>query len=494
MMLEKIVINKNKLTVFVLMLLLIIIQSIFIFYEKSIINDNLDKAIIGVSWVAVISFIIELMLWKKLTKEFFSPFVVFTIVLYIFTLGQTIGWIFNIDMGPKDLWYRIDHGMSHQLIFDGIIYSIWSISLFFLGAVIGEKTSKKRETNKYSEKTVLNAFNQIGKYLLLICIPAFILRTYMNLSTVLKLGYMGLFIEKEGSTFFQTILGILANLYQPCLLLLLISNKDKKSHRIIILIFMLVDVFLDLFMGGRSGAVMTVIGILLSYHYFIKPINKKKMVLGTIGGYFGMMVLNTVAIIRSSASKSIGFILTTFASSLSNVLGPFIGELGWSLSSLCWTMNLVPKMYSYRYGLSYLVSILSVIPSFVFGGKANNPTIIYANLGDWLMKVQNMSYGPGYTNIAEAFINFSWYGIIAMFIEGYIVAKFIARIKRENLKDDILVSTFQIIFIMTIMKSLVRSSLSVAVRAYILNVLPLWIILKLKLKNETIKNETIKNE
>ena len=44
--------------------------------------------------------------------------------------------------------------------------------------------------------------------------------------------------------------------------------------------------------------------------------------------------------------------------------------------------------------------------------------------------------------------------------------------------------TFQIIVIMTIMKSLVRSSVSVAFRTTVFTIIPLYIIIRMALKKE----------
>lgn len=485
---DKLKINKNKLTALLLTVILIVFQLIVISIAKNIGYSSVDSAVIIVSWLSVISIIVELGIWKKLTGELFSPYGLFFIVLYIFTLGQTIGWTLGIDLGTRDWWNRIDHGMNHRLIFDGVIYSILSVSVFLFGSIFGEKISSNyKKEYKGNSTATLSAFNKIGKVFLLISIPAFILQTYYNFSTVISYGYASIYTEQVGSTTFRTIVSILSNFYQPSLLLLLISNRDKKNTRRIIILFMLIDVLIDLFVGGRSGAVLTILGILLAYHYFIKPINKKNMLYGAVGGYIGIAILNCIATIRNIPNKSLSTFFTALGSSFSNVIGSFIGELGWNLSSICWTMNLVPSQYAFRHGKSYLASFLSWIPSSFFGGKGSHPTVIYANLGDWLQRTLNMSYGPGYTMVAESYINFGWYGIIAMFVLGIIVAKFIAKIRKENSDDDILGATFQIVFIMTIMKSLVRSSFSTAFRIFFFNVLPLYILVSL-ITNKKAKN------
>lgn len=80
--------------------------------------------------------------------------------------------------------------------------------------------------------------------------------------------------------------------------------------------------------------------------------------------------------------------------------------------------------------------------------------------------------------IAEAYANFGWYGFIVLVLEGFIIAKVIARTRRQEARSNILGSTFQILVIMTIMKSLVRASLSSAARPILLVLLPMYLLIQ----------------
>ena len=114
-----------------------------------------------------------------------------------------------------------------------------------------------------------------------------------------------------------------------------------------------------------------------------------------MGGYFGIAILNAVADIRDVANRNLLDFFPMLFSSLSNVIGEFIGEVGWSITSVCWTMNLVPGSYEFRHGMSYLVSLISWIPSQFFTGT--HPVVVWGELSTWLQKALNMTYGPGYT-------------------------------------------------------------------------------------------------
>ena len=306
-------------------------------------------------------------------------------------------------------------------------------------------------------------------------------------------GYGAVYTVNKSSSYLMKVFGILEDYYQPCMLILLIGNREDVQKRRLIVLCMMIDVIISLYIGGRSGAVMTGLGILLAYHYFVKPFKLKQIIPGMVGGYIGIALLNTVAMNRGNSGRTVTDIFSSLGDSFSNVLGDFVGELGWTLTSVCWTINLVPSTSPFRYGLSYLVSLITWIPSFVFGDKTNHPVAIWGNLADWLANTQNMSYGPGYTTVAESYINFGWFGLIAMIIEGAILCRLLASIKRSDVENNIFGATFQTLIIMILMKSIVRSSLSAAMRSVFFVLIPLYLLLLYNLKKESTQSNENRN-
>lgn len=444
-------------------------------------NNDVEQALIMASAICCIFVLLEFASWIRLTGELLCPYTVFLLVLFLFCCGQAIGWVLHIDMGNKDMWDRIDHNMSKHLLLQGLTYSNIGILFFHLGAIITTKCDRYySKTAKWSAEEVREAFKGIGKILLIICIPAFLANTYMSVMQVIQSGYAGIYTFQQNSSMVMRFLNILSNYYQPCLLILLIAYNDEIRKRRWIVMAMMLDVIINLFIGGRSGAVMSLLAIILAFHYFVQPFTKRQFALGAVGGYFGIAILNAVADIRDVANRNLLDFFPMLFSSLSNVIGEFIGELGWSITSVCWTMNLVPGSYEFRHGMSYLVSLISWIPSQFFTGT--HPVVVWGELSTWLQKALNMTYGPGYTMVAEAYLNFGYMGYIALFAEGMIVSYMIAQISRIDANRNLLKSTMQIMVIMILMKSLVRSSVSIAFRQYIFVLLPLYILIRLSIR------------
>ena len=468
------------------MAILLIVQ--FCFALPNVYPDdvsNPEKKLATISIVCVISLIVEVIIWKKYTGEFFSPYMVFFLVLYIFTCGQSIGWATGLDMGKKDLWSRVDHGLDRHLLTSGLCYSMLAVSCFHFGAVIRYSgTSPRKKKKVWSAECVENTYRKLGRLLLLIAIPAFAAKALQDVMAVSSGGYKEYYVVNDSRSAVMSIMSLLAGYYQPCLLLLLIGNRSNERKRRWIVCFMLLDIILSLYIGGRSDAVMSLLGIFLAYHLYVKPFSWKQSVVFGGAGFLSVIFLNGIASIRGTAGRGLTDLIDAFGKSPSSAVGDLVGELGWTITSICWTMDLVPSRYPFRYGMSYLVSLISWIPSTVFGGRTNSPVVKWGNLSNWLMNSLNMNYGPGYTTVAESYINFGWGGLIIMIIEGAVMCRLLASIHRKNTEEDLFGSTFQILIIMILMKSIVRSSFSVAMRSAVFVLIPLYCLLRFSLEKE----------
>lgn len=164
-------------------------------------------------------------------------------------------------------------------------------------------------------------------------------------------------------------------------------------------------------------------------------------------------------------------VLYAFITSFSSVLGDFIGELGWSMSSLVWTMHLTGN--TFRKGTSYLFAFTAIIPNLGFWKE--HPAALYSNLGEWMQKELGRTTGLGYTFVAETYINFWWYGLIVMFLFGCIASRLLSGINKENAKYNIKITFVIIMFFTCVLKSFVRSSFSAIMRPMIFTVLVLTI-------------------
>lgn len=100
-------------------------------------------------------------------------------------------------------------------------------------------------------------------------------------------------------------------------------------------------------------------------------------------------------------------------------------------------MEYIPSRTSYRFGMSYIVALILLIPK-SFGLGSVYPKL-QSYLGEtWLWNANKsygrdfLSFGVGFSMIAESYYNFSWGGIVVMIPLAGIITHFLKEKKIEN--------------------------------------------------------------
>ena len=181
--------------------------------------------------------------------------------------------------------------------------------------------------------------------------------------------------------------------------------------------------------------------------------------------YLFIGALSATAMFRGQAHRGISDFITVFFSSGLDSVSNLIGELGWSMTSIGYTMNFVPSIEGFRLGSTYLYGLFTIIPNLGFWDI--HPSTVNAQLGNWLQDMLNISYGPGYTMIAESYINFSWWGLGVALILGGIIGYVLSRVNRETAKYKLSSTAFIMVLLSIGLKPLVRSCSVVAFREII---------------------------
>ena len=426
-----------------------------------------------ISIIAVAELIIVSIIWIKFAGEIFSPFYIMFVVVYIFCMGQTICWALGLDMGEMDLQKYIPYLNKHYLG-DGLLYTLNGVVLFLVGAVMAYNDKGIKIEDAQTEKNIKDyiAIKNLSTVILIISIPCVCLNLWNVLPSVIMGGYSELYTELNSYSKMGQFVPLIAGWFPIALLMkYAVDAEDKPQVSKISAVVLWIYIAINLYIGGRSGAVMMVLAFFITKQYLVKPIRKKMILPVCVGGYAFIGILNAIADIRLKANRSVIDVLSAFITSASSVVGDFIGELGWSMSSLVWTMDLTGN--TFRKGTSYLFAFTAIIPNLGFWKE--HPAAVYSNLGEWMQKELGRTTGLGYTFVAETYINFWWYGLIVMFLFGCIASKLLSGINKENAKYNIKITFVIIMFLTSVLKSFVRSSFSAIMRPMIFTVLVLTI-------------------
>ena len=186
--------------------------------------------------------------------------------------------------------------------------------------------------------------------------------------------------------------------------------------------------------ADRSGGVTALIVCALYYYYTGDKRKRKKNTLVLIGvGVVLAIVSSAVASIRSGESSQSGISLLFSA----------LEEMGFNFTSLCFVMDYIPSRTSYRLGMSYIVALILLIPKSLGLGAVYPKLQSY--LGEtWLWNANNLygrdflSFGVGFSMIAESYYNFSWCGLVVMIPLAVIITHLL---KEKNFNVELFYST-----------------------------------------------------
>ncbi len=320
---------------------------------------------------------------------------------------------------------RVVERFSPATILEAVFLVTLGIMAFHTGGLLSMPLALKRmplnlkREAKLEEKPAMltaKALRIVGWGLLAISIvPAFwFLRD--SLAVVSSYSYMGLFRADLGPAYVT----ILSSAIGPAAIFLLAGSKSFRFNIALSGIVVLTYSSTLLLVGNRHAPVMLLIAYAWVYHRCIRPI--PKVLLLSVGSLILLVVNPVVAVFRIGSGSerfSLNSLLDAF-SSIDNPIVASISEMGFSMVTVAYTIDLVPGYRDFDMGVSYLYALFSVIPSLFW---AHHPTAVHGTLDDWLIYTvdplqSSAGNSYGFSFIAEAYLNFGWLG--APFVLGAI--------------------------------------------------------------------------
>lgn len=439
--------RKNPVSYFGLQILLTIfvILSIVIYKEyvvgfSTVTLDNLKV----LSIISIAFFVIQLMLLISILNGLNNPLVYFSIILYLFSSGQTFLLVLNLDFANYNVFERINNNL---IVSDSIIFYSISYVFFHFGVLTYVFTKDKvRSYNllnniNFDDDNFLKTLQLTGFILVLIGIVPFLTTLYNNINVFINYGYSG-YYKMDDVRVSNLFGGFLYYVYTGVVFLVLSSSRNIKKILILLMILFSVIKFL---LGDRGDGIVFALGSYLLYLNFVQLDKEKKKVKNFftvfILSMFLMTLIPIVSIYRHGNMTSSLFINILINE---NPIISTLQNLGSTLYPLAKTMEIVNNFQDPIYGSSYLTAFLLLIPSIFRVGIISDITsnLINYSPANWLMETMNMSYGPGFTPFAEAYLNFGWYGIVFMILYGYFMGKMLMITVSENRKKSVKTNFF----------------------------------------------------
>jgi oligosaccharide repeat unit polymerase len=256
---------------------------------------------------------------------------------------------------------------------------------------------------------------------------------------VAKAGGYGSLYEQQAVTGIAASAIVIADFIFPGVFLTIAGGQRKPKLRVFAVIYLLFYTCGKLAIGTRGAAVMPLLAMLWLWDSVVRPLPRLLLVL--VSAVMLLVVFPVIGATRNEVAGvdlfSVDFITKTLTG-VNNPLVASISEMGFSATTIGWTMELVPTVRPFALGMSFLVGLLTLIPNVFSSGRHPALTMSGYDIPDfWLVgeidtDFANRGGSFGFSFIAEAYLNFGWFGIIILGLIGFAFAKFVQWAVRDR--------------------------------------------------------------
>jgi len=362
--------------------------------------------------------------WRVITKKLFDPYILFFIAAILFNAGQVFLEIFHLN--ESGLMKGI---FSIETTLDTVFLVAFGLAMFHLGALISTlyNTSNSIAVRQNQVKIQAEDIRTIGWILLAVSVFPALFEFYNALTIVMSVGYFGLF-QRDFETSFDAAPQILAAFLVPSSLFIIAGSEKKRVYVFLPLVIIVGYTLTQLFLGSRAKAILPLIAYAWLWHRCIRPISTALLIsigLALLGIIFPLIA--AVRNINGGDRNSLNFLVDAFFS-IDNPTIAVLSEMGGSMTTVAYTLDLVPHLRYFDMGAGYLYALLTVVPNLFWD---IHPTVAHGLAADWLIWTVNpyearLGGGLGFSFIAEAYLNFGWFGApVALGVIGLLYARLV---------------------------------------------------------------------
>lgn len=369
--------------------------------------------------LALIIYLFLLYSWFRCCVEKINFFTIILLLSFIYYFGQYLLNFFGFEL---DSQYNIKNTYTPAIINDTALYLLLNIVVLHFSVLLFYPKIKAKES-KVDVIEKVGAFKFVAIVLLLVSFVCEILVLVFKIKINRTSGYaVALNTNYSGMGKFSYIVNFGSTLYLPALFASLVTTKESKL-KILTWLSYLVYLILYFMSGSRFEAVVSLMGMLLILKFYFKKLNWKTflfVVLGAILVLFLCSFMSRVRIITNYGiyNNYIDIIQAAFkAMEGDNFIVGTLSTTGFQILSVTAVYKNCPSIIDYSYGAYYLGGIIRIIPN-LFGGEN---ILITDSIDTIFYQFLTKTYGMGSSFIIEAYYNFGHFGILMMFLFGYLI-------------------------------------------------------------------------
>jgi len=366
--------------------------------------------------------------WRTTVGPLFNPYIIFFVTAWIFNAGQTLLEVLHLN----------DSGLlggifPPEIMLSTIQLAILGLVSLHVGALIGSLgtyhapgglTRPVRATTSGPSGACIEAIRGVGWTLFGVSIIPTIWRIHESMSVVWSSGYMGLY-QQQDATGVNNWPAILASYFVPSAILIMLASRGRGITFLVSLVGILLYSTSNFVLGGRALATMPTIAYTWTYHRSVR-----KLPMAVIAGCAAFLLFVVFPFVRATRNDSGGLgsqsSLYESYTSIDNPAIAIISEMGGSMNTIAYTLELVPIKRPFDMGVGYFYALSTLMPNLFWDV---HPNVARKDAGTWLTWEVDPGMAViggrlGYSCIAEAYLNFGWTGTpVILFLIGFGLGK-----------------------------------------------------------------------
>jgi oligosaccharide repeat unit polymerase len=364
---------------------------------------------LNVGWV--------LLSWYLARRTLFEPYPLFMVAAGLFHGGQAFLHVFGKD--PDGLLYG---RVAPEVLVPALYLVTLSLACVHGGALFAAGRKLRVQTKGDAEVRNRERATRLAGWILLAVgfVPVLVM-LQDSVSVVMDYGYIGLYRRQASHSIAQAI----SAFFVPGAIFLLSGARKIRGIQVFCLVLVGMYAAAYLFLGARGAAVMSLVPTVWTYHRTVRRIPRTLIL---VLGLAALLLFPLVKETRDTGGRwrlSLKEQYETLTS-IENPIAQSFSEMGNSLVTVTHTLSLVPAVRDFDGGTSYLYSLVAMVPNL---GWEVHPSVAHGLLSDWLVRtvepmVAAAGGGLGYSFIAEAYLNFGWFGApIWLAFIGYLLMR-----------------------------------------------------------------------
>ena len=406
----------------VLIIFYLLFSIFLVLIVLSIRNINYNIWIRWFCIIILIQFVFQYLIFRQFDFNFISLSGFFLVFSYLFHFGQ----ILIAGLFPT---YQLQHFnyikvLNPDTIQRAAMFSLFVIIMVEFGMLIFMRKGKTNYVYN-CKKSDMDKCKSIGWMLVVITFPIYLYLDVDKLIMSANYGYLATY--KRGIPGVFSAIGFLS--FSGFGLLILGYSKEKKKS-LILFVLVVIYLILSMFSGHRGHQLTILIFLIYILHKAVYRINFIQLIIIGLMGFFFSAFLNTIFLFRGLEGKNFSMFFEFFIYNLHNVnpILELIGEMGGTIRTPYLVMQQIPSDKPYAYGMTYLMSIFSILPDI---GD------IFSEINTYACFTKNLAgHALGGSYIGELYYNFSYFGIFFAIFVGlfvnYISQKIEDLLKEKN--------------------------------------------------------------